>query len=147
MSSRSARRNRKWASGFAEAAAQLGLTVGPDPFPEEGIFTRSDQYSFVTRGVPSIFLYSGFTDMEGRSVGRQAWDDAMADIVHHPSDDLSQPIDFDVVAKFVDLFHRLTIVTAHGAERPLWYGDSTFGYQFAPDAPKAVRPRVPRGEP
>ena len=43
------------------AAGQLGLSVAPDPFPEEGIFTRSDQYSFVKRGVPSLFLYIGFT--------------------------------------------------------------------------------------
>ena len=35
---------------LAAAAGQLGLSVAPDPFPEEGIFTRSDQYSFVKRG-------------------------------------------------------------------------------------------------
>jgi Zn-dependent M28 family amino/carboxypeptidase len=123
---------------LATAAAQLGLKVAPDPFPEEGIFTRSDQYSFVKRGVPSVFLYVGFSDMAGRSVGRKHWD-ANARFIHQPNDDLTLPIDYAVAAKFTELFRRLVIVTANTPERPLWYRSSSFGSEFAPNAPKAAR--------
>ncbi len=46
--------------GVLEAAVdQLGLTVTPDPMPEQAIFTRSDHYRFVQQGVPSILLATG----------------------------------------------------------------------------------------
>ena len=125
---------------LAAAAGQLGLSVAPDPFPEEGIFTRSDQYSFVKRGVPSLFLYMGFRDLGGRDVGRRLWDELNATIVHKPGDDLSQPIDYRVAAKFADVFRRVTLETANAAERPRWYRESPFGRLFAPDQPKAMRP-------
>ena len=124
---------------LAAAAAEIGLKVAADPFPEEGIFTRSDQYSFVKQGVPSLFLYNGFTDMDGRSVGRAVWDDLGTRIVHQPGDDLTQPIDYQVVAKFADLFRRMALVTANAPERPLWYRDSLFAGRFAPGKPTARR--------
>jgi Zn-dependent M28 family amino/carboxypeptidase len=125
---------------LASAAAQLGLTVAPDPFPEEGIFTRSDQYSFVKRGVPSLFLYMGFHDLAGRNVGRALWEELNATIVHQPGDDLSQPIDYRIVAKFADVFRRVTLETANVAGRSRWYADSPLGAVFAPDEPRAPRP-------
>jgi hypothetical protein len=127
---------------LAVAGSELGLTVAADPFPEEGIFTRSDQYSFVKRGIPSLFLYNGFTNLEGRNVGRAVWDDLLARVVHEPGDDLSQPIDYRLVAKFADVFRRVTLVTANTSNRPLWYRDSVFAGRFAPGAPTAARPRA-----
>lgn len=111
---------------LTDATAELGLTVAPDPFPEESIFTRSDQYSFMRRGIPGVFLYNGFTDMAGRSVGRKVWDDAMANVVHLPTDDLKQPIDWQVLAKFSDVFRRLTIRLADADRRPEWRDGSLF---------------------
>jgi Zn-dependent M28 family amino/carboxypeptidase len=122
---------------LAEAAAELGLKLGPDPFPEEGIFTRSDQYSFVKRGVPAIFLYPGFTDMAGRSVGRRVWEETNARHVHAPSDEIDLPIDYAVVAKFTDLFRRLALATADAPAKPRWHAGSIFGRYFAPNAPKS----------
>jgi Zn-dependent M28 family amino/carboxypeptidase len=124
---------------LSAAAAQLGLTVAPDPFPAEGIFTRSDQYSFVKRGVPAVFLYIGFTAMDGRNVGARMWDELTTTLVHQPNDDLTQPIDYAITAKFTDVFRRLTLETANAPQRPRWYRDSTFGTRFAPEAPKASR--------
>lgn len=125
---------------LAAAAGRLGLEVAPDPFPEEGIFTRSDQYSFVKRGVPSLFLYMGFHDLQGRDVGRRLWDELNAKIVHQPGDDIAQPIDYRVAAKLADVFRRVALETANAAERPRWYRDSLFGRLYAPDEPKAPRP-------
>lgn len=43
-----------------EAVAAEDFALTPDPMPEEVIFIRSDQYSFVRQGVPSVFLVGGF---------------------------------------------------------------------------------------
>ncbi|WP_374407352.1 M28 family metallopeptidase [Pelagerythrobacter sp.] len=108
------------------ATAELSLTVAPDPFPEESIFTRSDQYSFMPRGIPGVFLYNGFTDMAGDNVGRAVWDDLMARVVHLPTDDLMQPIDWDVLAKFSDVFRRLALRLGNADTRPQWRQESMF---------------------
>lgn len=42
-----------------EAAARLNIDVSPDPHPERVLFIRSDQYSFVRQGIPSVFPHSG----------------------------------------------------------------------------------------
>ncbi len=123
------------------AISKIGLTLAPDPFPEQGIFTRSDQYSFVKRGIPALFLYNGFTDMNGENKGQAIWDSFLVEHYHEPSDDLSLPIDYNVSAKFSDVFRLLTLEVANAPSRPLWYDDSIFGKRFAPDEPKVQRPR------
>ncbi len=123
------------------AISKIGLTLAPDPFPEQGIFTRSDQYSFVKRGIPALFLYNGFTDMDGQNKGQAIWDSFLVEHYHEPSDDLSLPIDYNVSAKFSHVFRLLTLEVANAPSRPLWYDDSVFGKRFAPDEPKAQRPR------
>jgi hypothetical protein len=39
-----------------DVAAAQGLRVTPDPIPDERVFVRSDHYSFVKKGVPSLML-------------------------------------------------------------------------------------------
>ena len=129
-----------------KAAGQLGLTISPDPFPEEGIFTRSDQYSFVKRGIPSVFLYVGFRNLARQEVGRKWWDRLNETIVHQPADDSRQQIDYKVAAKFTDVFRRLVLETANAPARPLWYEWSSFGRQFASGQPSAKRPQFEEGE-
>src|SRR5690606_24921959 len=41
------------------AAAAIGVAVSPDPFPEEAVFVRSDQFSFVRAGIPAVYLDGG----------------------------------------------------------------------------------------
>lgn len=39
-----------------DVAASYGINVIPDPMPDENVFQRSDHYSFVQRGIPSLML-------------------------------------------------------------------------------------------
>ncbi|MCA1748895.1 MAG: M28 family metallopeptidase, partial [Sphingomonadales bacterium] len=57
----------------AGAAESTGLALSPDPFPEEGVFTRSDHYRFVQQGVPAVFLATGFAN--GGEAGYAAFRD------------------------------------------------------------------------
>ncbi|MCZ6821237.1 MAG: M20/M25/M40 family metallo-hydrolase [Calditrichaeota bacterium] len=40
-------------------AQEMNLEVSPDPAPGQGMFFRSDQFSFVKKGVPAVFLKGG----------------------------------------------------------------------------------------
>jgi Zn-dependent M28 family amino/carboxypeptidase len=48
--------------------ARRGLSISPDPAPDQGFFFRSDQYSFARAGVPAIWLDGG-TDYVGHEPG------------------------------------------------------------------------------
>jgi len=121
-------------AALASAAEPMGITVSPDPMPEQTLFVRSDHYRFVQRGVPSIFLMTGHANG-----GKAAWDHYLANVYHSPRDDLSQPIDWGAGKRFAELNYRIARALADQPQRPLWYRDSYFGQAFAPAQPKAER--------
>ena len=123
------------------ASKQLGITVAKDPFPEQGIFTRSDQYSFAKRGIPSVFLFTGFTSVKGINEGKGYWDYMTTDHGHKPSDDLSLGWDYQVIAKFADLTRRFVLEVANTKSAPLWYEDSKLGQLLSTKSEKAISPK------
>lgn len=46
-------------SVFEEVSVAKGITVTPDPMPEENAFVRSDHYAFVKKGVPALMIMGG----------------------------------------------------------------------------------------
>jgi hypothetical protein len=44
---------------FSAVATASGINIIPDPFPEEGVFQRSDHFAFVKKGVPALMLLGG----------------------------------------------------------------------------------------
>ena len=42
-----------------EVLQATGITLTPDPMPEEKVFYRSDHYAFVKRGIPALMLLGG----------------------------------------------------------------------------------------
>lgn len=117
------------------AAAAEGLSLSPDPAPEETIFVRSDHYEFVKVGVPSIYLVTGWA-----GPGEAAVKDFEANHYHQVSDDLRLPIDWNAAAKFARLNAAIIRAIGDAESRPMWYEGSFFGTTFAPDAQKAPDP-------
>jgi Zn-dependent M28 family amino/carboxypeptidase len=107
------------------AAATMNVALSPDPMPDEGIFTRSDHYRFVERGVPAVFLATGYANG-----GEAATKFFMETNYHKPSDDLKQAIRYDVGAKFAALNYAITRELADGA-RPSWNKGDFFAARFA----------------
>jgi Zn-dependent M28 family amino/carboxypeptidase len=107
------------------AAAGMGVKLSPDPMPDEGIFTRSDHYRFVEQGIPAVFLATGYANG-----GKAATEFFMRTNYHKPSDDLSQPIRYDVGAKFAKLNYAITRELADGP-RPSWNAGDFFAAKFA----------------
>ena len=120
----------------ARAAARMHVRVSPDPLPEEGLFTRSDHYSFVRRGVPSVFLMTGFA-----GEGRQRFTAFLNDRYHSPRDDLTLPWNWAAGAKFAQLNYLIAREIADEAEAPLWYADSFFGAAVGGGQRHAARPQ------
>ena len=107
------------------AATRMDIKLSPDPEPDEGIFTRSDHYRFVEQGVPAVFLVTGFANG-----GEAATKFFLKNHYHKPSDDLSQPIRYDVGAKFARLNYQITRELADGT-RPSWNKGDFFAAKFA----------------
>ena len=112
----------------------MKVSVSPDPMPQETLFVRSDHYPFVRRGVPAVFLMTGYANG-----GRQAWQKFLADTYHSVKDDLGQPIRWEAGARFAELNYRIARNMADADQRPMWYAGDYFGETFAPSQPKAKR--------
>ncbi|HEY1607280.1 MAG TPA: M28 family metallopeptidase [Allosphingosinicella sp.] len=123
------------AETVARAAAEMGVSLSPDPMPEQNIFVRSDHYEFVKQGVPAIMLATGFANG-----GAEKWKAFLRGAYHHPNDDLTQPIDWDSGARFAELNYLISRDLANADHRPLWYKGDYFADLFAPNAPRAVPP-------
>jgi hypothetical protein len=111
-------------------AAAMGIELSPDPFPEEVVFVRSDQYPFVRRGIPAIFPIAGNrpvdpkTDVKGMQA---AWN---VNRYHQPSDDMNQSLDFGTGVQMADFGTRVVLDIANRDERPQWNRGNFFGERF-----------------
>lgn len=119
----------------ARAGGRMGVSLTPDPLPQEGLFTRSDHYKFVREGVPSVFLMTGFA-----GEGREQFTNFLRTHYHSTHDDLNQPINWQAGAKFARLNYLIAREIADGAEAPLWYSESFFGDLFGGQQQRAERP-------
>jgi len=117
------------------AAAKMGVTLSPDPMPSENLFVRSDHYSFVKAGVPSVFLNTGF-----KNGGEKATKDFLAKHYHQVSDDISLPFDWNAAAKFARINYLIAREIADGDTAPRWYAGNQYGDRYAKKAPKAPKP-------
>lgn len=118
--------------GVARRAASLaGLTLIADPMPEENLFVRSDQYSFVRRGVPAVFLVPGFTSSDKSIDGTKLFHEFLSTHYHQPSDDLSRPVDPASVERFTKANVALGYLIANDAVAPSWKPGNFFGKTFA----------------
>ena len=111
------------AAHLQSAASAMGIAVQDDPQPERNIFIRSDQYSFIKRGVPALFLGVGSTPGSEDDKTMTTWFQSR---YHAPSDDLAQPVDLAAAAGFNDLMTRLTVAIANADQKPQWNRDSFF---------------------
>jgi hypothetical protein len=98
------------------------LRVVPDRAPQRNYFVRSDQYSFVRRGIPAVMLEAGPVDSAGRAA-EETWNRTR---YHDPSDDASQEIDLGAVARYNRYVLALTRQVADRSTPPRWRSKSAF---------------------
>ncbi|WP_445765803.1 M28 family metallopeptidase [Rheinheimera sp.] len=120
----------------ADAAAKEGIALSADPMPEQAIFTRSDHYTLVKKGVPAVFLMTGFKSQDPNQDGGKVWASFFAKHYHKPSDDIPSlikdygAIRYDAGAVFADINFNIALDVANTVQRPYWLKDSFFNGVF-----------------
>jgi Zn-dependent M28 family amino/carboxypeptidase len=111
------------AEDLRKVARARAIEVLSDPEPERNAFTRSDQYSFIKTGVPSLSLKVGFTKNSPEHEIVKKW---RTERYHAPSDDLAQPIDRQSAEDFGKLYVDVVTAVANRPTKPQWNGESFF---------------------
>ncbi|MFN7983913.1 MAG: M28 family peptidase [Vicinamibacterales bacterium] len=118
----------------SRAAGKLGIGLATDPIPEQALFIRSDHFSFVRTGVPSLFIKSGFTTGDPSKDGAAINAGYRRDVYHKPNDDMSQAFDFNAGASHAKLNFLTGWIVAQETERPAWNKGDFFGTLFGTTA-------------
>jgi hypothetical protein len=105
-------------------ADEQGLALAEDPLPDRNVFIRTDQFSFVREGVPSLAFKFGFAKDTPQFAIEHEW---RANRYHAPSDDLDQPGIYREEAVKLDAFvAALAARIANTTARPTWLAGSVF---------------------
>jgi hypothetical protein len=104
-------------------ANEMQIRIQDDPTPERNMFIRSDQYSFIKKGIPSLFLEFGYQPGSPEEKIANAWFEQR---YHAPSDDSKQPVDKSAASKFNQFMAKVTRRIADAPKRPAWNSNSFF---------------------
>jgi len=113
-----------------KACAYMAIDLENDPEPEQNRFIRSDQYSFVTAGIPALHIKYGNKTADGRnnlSEDVQKW---RAVTYHKPQDDINGRFDFEAGRKYVQLCFLIGYQVAQDPQRPEWNKGDFFGTRY-----------------
>ncbi len=110
-------------SRAATIAQSMGIKPIADPEPLRNAFIRSDQYSFIKKGVPAVKADVG---AELNTPEQKIFKDWLTNRYHAPSDDVNQPVDLQSAALYEEFTRRLLLETANASARPQWKADSFF---------------------
>ena len=114
-----------------KAGEYMHLTVSPDPMPEEAVFIRSDQYSFVRQGIPAIMPSPGGKSSDPNIKPMDIFMNWMATRQHQPNDDMQQPgLDFEAAATFARYVFLCGFMIADDSRKPTWNKGDFFAQHF-----------------
>ena len=114
---------------------ESGVVVQADKQPDHVRFIRSDQYSFIKKGVPSLAFKFGW--LPG-TPEEKMFNDWYKERSHGPTDDANQPVDKAAAAQFNAILGKLALRVAEASARPTWKPDSSFR-RFAMQQPRFRR--------
>jgi hypothetical protein len=107
----------------ATAAMELGIKPIADPQPLRNEFIRSDQYSFILKGIPAVKIDVGFELGSPEQIVLKDW---LANRYHAPSDDINQLVNLEAAALYERFTRQLVVVAANDTARPQWKPTSFF---------------------
>ena len=108
-------------------AKQLGLTINPDPRPEQGAYYRSDHFSFAHAGIPAFSVEEG-GDFIGKPTGfgTKAFDEYNEKHYHQPSDEFQESWDFTGLAEMARFGFLIGTEVANQNGLPTWHAGDEF---------------------
>jgi Zn-dependent M28 family amino/carboxypeptidase len=105
-----------------------GRYAAPDPHPERGGFFRSDHFSFVKVGVPSLYLTSG-SDYIGhdKAWGEEVSQQWIVEKYHKPGDEYEpETWNFEGVLEDMQVYFEVGYKLSNTADFPGWSAGSAF---------------------
>lgn len=114
----------------ATAAEHLDIGIGPDPIPEQVLFIRSDHFSFIRRGIPALFIKSGFETGDPRLDGGEINTAFRRERYHTPFDEPDQGFDFPAGADHARINFLTGYVIAQQEAAPSWNEGDFFAGLF-----------------
>jgi hypothetical protein len=108
------------------AAEKAGFVVEADPLPEETRFIRSDQYSFVQKGIPAITYKGGLQSLDPTIDGDKITREWLRNVYHGVNDESDQQIHYASGARWAEANMNLVVAIANGGE-PRWNEGDFFG--------------------
>ncbi|MCK7598138.1 M28 family metallopeptidase [Microbulbifer sp. CAU 1566] len=109
------------------AAERTGLKLSPDPMPEQVIFVRSDHYSFVRQGVPSIYLITGREAIDSSIDGTQAQVAFLQSRYHRPGDEADTQVNYVAAQQFAEVNYVIAREVTDEDKKPRWNRGDFFG--------------------
>jgi Zn-dependent M28 family amino/carboxypeptidase len=114
-----------------KATGRMHLSRSPDPMPEEVVFIRSYQYSFVKQGIPAVFPVPGFKSDDPKIDPAAIFKNWEQTRYHQPQDDMDQPgLDFDAAAKYARFVFLCGYLITEETQRPAWNKGDFFGEHY-----------------
>jgi len=114
---------------FDRAARAAGVERIPDPVPQEVVFIRSDQYSFVRQGIPAAFPVHAGAGAPEDQARRDAW---FARTYHQPGDAFDPALDWASGATLARMCVFALWEIANAPAAPRWNPGDFFGDRFGP---------------
>lgn len=114
----------------AKAVENADMILTDDPWPELNLFTRSDHYTFVKKGIPAVFLVAGIRSKTEGVEGADVLQTFLNTHYHRPSDDMQQSIVWPAAENFTRVNFEIGLTIANQDQRPAWYSDSYFGKKY-----------------
>ncbi len=110
-----------------EYAKKQDRVVLPDLTPEQGMFYRSDQFSFAKIGVPGLYLDTG-QDFIGKPEGwgKEITDNWRKTHYHQPSDEYDPTWDLSGHIEDLNLLFQVALQIADRDEMPAWLPGDEF---------------------
>lgn len=109
------------------AAQLLGLEIMEDHMPEQVRFVRSDQYSFITAGIPALHIKYGLKTKDSQTGLKEIIEEFTKNVYHQPSDELNDTFNFDAARTYVELQFLISYFLSEANDRPSWNANDFFG--------------------
>jgi Zn-dependent M28 family amino/carboxypeptidase len=108
---------------ITDVAQAAGVQVQADKEPNRNRFIRSDQYSFIKKGVPALAFKFGYIPGGPEEKLFRDW---YSNRYHGVKDDLEQPVDAAAAAQFNSILRNLAVRVANADHAPSWQPASFF---------------------
>jgi Zn-dependent M28 family amino/carboxypeptidase len=111
-------------SSLADLAQQVcqqkKVRIIPDPLPEENAFMRSDHFSFVKKGIPSLFIINSFYKSDTLNENSDVNYRWLKTLYHTPLDNFRENINYEAGVTYAQINFLIGYLAAEQKDRIKW---------------------------